>query len=102
MPSFPVAVKALTQLGPEPLALYGLYQIGLRTGHYRRIEQNGAARLANYESLHALVKLPSQAALTRALGDEGRAALLREADEIASGKVRLFGDEPVPLKLTFD
>src|SRR5512142_1189391 len=101
MPSFPVAIKALTQLGPEPLALYGLYQPGLRTGHYHRMEARAAASLRSYESLHPLLKLPSREALLRVLGESGQAALLQEADEIAGGNVRPFG-EPVRLKLTFD
>ncbi len=102
MPSLPVAIKALTQLGPEPLALYALYQLGLRTGHYRRTEASSAKTERQYESLQPLLKLPSRDALLRVMGDEGKAALLKEADEIAAGQVRLFGGEPVPLKFTFD
>ena len=32
-----IALKALQQLGPEPLALNGLYRFGLATGHYKRV-----------------------------------------------------------------
>jgi hypothetical protein len=34
-----VALKAIRQLGPGPLALYALYRLGLMTGHYERGEK---------------------------------------------------------------
>ncbi len=102
MPSFAVAIKAITQLGLEPVALYALYHVGLRTGHYRRTESAASAAAPKYEALQPLVTLPAREAVVQALGDEGRAALLDEADEVVAGRVRLFGGEPVPLKLTFD
>ncbi len=90
------------QLGPGPIALYALYQLGLRTGHYRRTEASASQGHPEYAPLQPLLKLPSRVALLRVLGEDGKAALLKEADEIAAGTVRIFGGEPVPLKLTFD
>ncbi len=102
MPSFLVALKALLQLGPGPIALYALYQVGLRTGHYRRTEASASQDHPEYAPLQPLLKVPSRDALLRVLGEDGKAALFKEADEIAAGKVRIFGGDPVPLKLTFD
>lgn len=102
MPSFIIAIKALTQLGLEPVALFVLYQVGLRTGHYQRSEHASGAPGAKYEALNPLVTLPARETVVQTLGDHGRASLLEEADQVAAGKVRLFGGELVPLKLTFD
>ncbi len=101
MPSLRIAAKALTQLGPGPLALYALYQLGLKTGHYRREERQRLDDARQLTSLRPLLRLPARADVESTLGDEGRARLLQEASEILDGKVRLFGGEPVPLKLTF-
>jgi hypothetical protein len=50
--------------------------------------------------MKAVLPLPAGDKLLAVLGNDGRAALLNEADEITSGKVRLFGGEPVELKLS--
>jgi hypothetical protein len=102
MPSFPVAVKALLQLGFEPLGLYALYQLGLRTGHYRRTERRTLQERAGSAALRPLVSLPEMGDLLHVMDEETKTGLLNEADEIVAGKVRLFGGEPVPLRLTFD
>jgi hypothetical protein len=98
-----VALKALRQLGPRQVGLYGLYKFGLMTGHYRRL--TSPARLAPPvsnppDALQPIFTLPSPADLQAVLGVEGHAALLAEAEEIVGGRVRLFGAEPVPLSLT--
>ena len=101
MPRIFLALKALRHLGIKPLALYGLYQLGLRTGHYRRVE-NRESRMENRDSkfeIRDLFNLPSRDELLKVLGKEGREKLLTAAEEIVSGKVRLFGGEPVPLQL---
>jgi len=95
-----VAFKALTQLGFQPVALNVLYRFGLATGHYRRVTARPPAEGPG--ALKALLPLPEREALWTLLGDEGRVALLAEADEIVSGNVRLFGGEPVALRLGFD
>jgi hypothetical protein len=93
------AIKALSQLGIQPVTLNALYRLGLATGHYRRME-NSEQRIES-SVLHQLFALPTSEELLIVIGDDGKAALLAEADEIVAGLVRLFGGEPVPLRLTF-
>ena len=98
------AFKALSQLGIQPVALNVLYKFGLATGHFRRAE-NRQQRKGNREwriengRLHPLFTFPSAQELLNLLGEDGKARLIAEADEIVAGKVRLFGSEPVPLQL---
>lgn len=100
-PAIRHTLKALTQLGLEPVALYALYRFGLKTGHYRRVEAAGARNSVG-APVKPLLRLPSQADVLAALGNEGKGELLQEADEILGGHLRLFGGEPVPFELTFD
>jgi hypothetical protein len=93
-----IALKAVSQLGFQQVGLYALYKFGLMTGHYRRIERR-EQRIED-GALGYLFTFPSPEDLLRVLGRDGKAALLAEADEIAAGKVRLFGAEPVNLQLT--
>jgi hypothetical protein len=94
-----IALKALRQLGLQQVSLYALYKFGLMTGHYRRIE-NREQRI-EIGGLCPLFTFPTRDELLAVLGKDGKTALLAEADEVASGKVRLFGAEPVDLQLTF-
>ena len=98
-PSPFVALKALTQLGFQPVALNALYRFGLATGHYRRAENR--EQRVEISVLRPLFTLPAPEELLAVLGKDGKAALLAEANEIVAGKARLFGGEPVDLKLTF-
>ena len=84
------------------MALYGLYRLGLATGHYKRLVRSELKKAEGFTALRPLFTLPSQVSILKVLGREGRAALLKEADEIVAGKVRLFGSEPVPLRLAFE
>lgn len=95
-----IAFKALTQLGLEPVALNALYRFGLATGHYNRVTSRQSA--GGSGQLKAVLPLPCRADLLNILGEEGKTRLLAEADEIVAGKARLFGGEPVDLKLTVD
>ncbi len=98
MPVSPfVALKALGQLGIQPVALNALYRFGLASGHYRRLTARPPE--AGDWSLQAVLPLPGREDLSALLGRAGKSALLKEADEVAGGKVRLFGGEPVPLQL---
>ncbi|MBU2609623.1 MAG: heparinase II/III family protein [Chloroflexi bacterium] len=92
------ALKALRQLGLQPVGLYALYRLGLATGHYRRVTSRQS--LVAGGQLKAVLPVPGRDELLTVLGKEGKAALLAEADEIVRGKVRLFGAEPVDLQLT--
>ena len=91
------AYKALVQVGFQPVMLNALYRFGLATGHYRRLE----SRQPGVESsvLRALFVLPKPEELLVVVGENGKAALIAEADEIVAGKVRLFGAQPVELTL---
>ncbi|NTV37956.1 MAG: hypothetical protein HGA82_02020, partial [Anaerolineales bacterium] len=94
-----VAFKAARQLGLEQVGLFALYKFGLLSGHYKRVT---SCRLpvASCE-LKAVLPVPGRDELFAVLGKDGVSTLFAEADEIVGGKVRLFGAEPVPLKLTF-
>jgi hypothetical protein len=97
---FLIALKALRQLGLRPLALFALYKFGLMTGHYKRV---GNRQLeTSYPTSNSLFSLPSREQLKQILVDDGQCALLTEADEIIKGKFRMFGGEPVDIKLTLD
>jgi hypothetical protein len=100
MNRFLLALKSLRQLGLQQVGFYALYKLGLATGHYRRTE-NREQGIEN-GVLCPLFTFPTRAELSAVLGGDGKAALLAEADEIVAGKVRLFGGEPVDLRLTFD
>mgnify|MGYP005816936597 CR=1 FL=1 len=102
MPSLRIATKALFQLGPRPLALYGFYRLGLYTGHYRRGERQALGEARHYAALRPLLRLPARAELRATLGEPGLQALLEEADEIVDGRARLFGGESRPLRLTLN
>ena len=95
-----IAFKALLQLGLQPVALNALYQFGLATGHYRRVTSGIGNGKWDGTIRHYLFTLPSCEEILAVIGAEGEASLLDEAEEIISGKVRLFGSEPVELKLS--
>ncbi len=96
------AFKALLQMGLEPLSLYALYQLELQTGYYRRINLKTGKEDPAAPTIRYLFSLPTTKQLLQCLGSEGKTALLKEADEITGGQVRLFGGEPVPLQLQGD
>ena len=50
--------------------------------------------------MKAVLPLPGRDELLTVMGKDGQASLLTEADGVVGGKVRLFGAEPVDLKLT--
>ncbi|MEJ5225903.1 MAG: heparinase II/III family protein, partial [Anaerolineales bacterium] len=93
------AVKSVRYLGPAQVALYGLYKLGLKSGHFRRAE---APPNAPPGPLAPLFDLPARETLQSVLGEDGLRALRAEAEEIIAGQVRLFGGPPVDLCLTFD
>jgi len=95
-----VGIKYLRQLGFRPLALYALYKFGLLTGHYKRVTPATPNHLI--PNSYSLFTLPSREQLSQILGEDGRANLLKEADEIANGSFRMFGADPVEIKLTGD
>jgi len=84
------ALKFLRQFGLRPLALFALYKFGLWTGHYKRNERRNIKEEIPLSSF--LFSLPSREQIQALLGEDGKAILLKEADEIVSGKVRVFGE----------
>ncbi len=92
------AIKAINQLGFQPVALDALYRFGLMTGHFRRMERK-KQRVENI-IMHSLFSFSRREEYLSVLGKDGKANLLAEADEIISGKARLFGADPVELRLT--
>lgn len=103
MARWQIVLPVLRELGIRQVALYALYQLGLRSGHYQRAcNAEVAARQADSLDLQAICpiwRIPVKDDLMASLGEPGRARLLSEADEIASGQVRLFGGPLVPLQL---
>jgi hypothetical protein len=108
-PKFDIALKYLRQFGLRPLALLALYKFGLMTGHYWRLTPVGDnrnlildTRRPNIElsNIKYLFHLPSREQLASTLDEDGKAALLKEADEIVAGQFRMFGGEPVEIILT--
>jgi hypothetical protein len=85
-----IALKFLRQFGPRPLALFALYKFGLLTGHYKRVTP--ANPNLQPPSSHSLFSLPPREQLAIVFGEEGRSALLKEADEIVNGRIRVFGE----------
>jgi hypothetical protein len=98
---FLISLKFLFQLGLRPLVLYAVYKLGLLTGHYKRVTPAAHPGLIPAYSSR-LFSLPSREQLSQILGEEGKAYLLKEADEIVNGKFRLFGAELVDIDLTGD
>jgi hypothetical protein len=93
-----IIFKFLRQFGFRPLALFAMYKIGLTTGYYKRENR----KYENSPLLSVpLFSLPPRDKLLQTLGEEGKASLLKEANEILDGKFRIFGGL-VPLQLTFD
>jgi hypothetical protein len=97
-----IVFKVLRQLGLTQVILYSLYKIGLQTGHYKRAERRKRENRQPFFSLHSLITLPDLAQLQQTLGQDAQPTLLAEADEIVTGKFRMFGGEPVEIKLAFD
>ena len=103
-----LAWKALRELGLGQVAHYAWYQALLRTGYMRWATRHPApgkvsARRGHTQGLSGirpLLRLPAREQVRLALGESGLARTLEEADEIVSGRVRLFGGEPRPLNLT--
>ncbi len=89
---FLVGLKYLFQFGLRPLAWYGLYKFGLLTGHYKRLDRRPQTADRPLSTVHRLFSLPTPDQLSQTLGEEGKAALLKEADEIVSGQIRVFGE----------
>ncbi len=101
---FFTGIKYLHQFGIRPLMLYALYKVGLLTGHYKRLTPIINNRDSNVKLSHVapLFSLPNREQLIQILGEEGKAILLKEAEEVVNGTFRVFGGESAEIKLTGD
>ena len=93
-----LAWGAIGELGLAPLLRYALYQLGLRSGHYRRLtSQPGSQSPCEF---HLRLVLPDPESLLQVMGEAGRQQTLSVAQEILSGRFRLFGGPAAPLQLS--
>jgi len=106
--SLPLALKALRQLGIPQVGLFAGYQLQLCSGYlrwltYRELRQAWKVQVGQQKSLLSpisdLFELPGKESLTAILSETDMLNLTQEADEIAAGRVRLFGGDSVPLRL---
>jgi hypothetical protein len=98
-----LAFKTFWQLGWKVSLLYAWYQLALRSGLLKILTPASRDfRTSKKEPPHDLVtlklSLPSKDDLKNILGAEAD-KLIKEADEIVAGKVRLFGGASQPLNL---
>ena len=91
---------ALNELGPQQVGLYALYRLGLATGHYRRsTPKKMHSSLPDGVRFQPLFTIPAREQLEAVLSDL-RTDILREAEDLVRGQVRLFGGALRPLNLT--
>ena len=86
------AIKTLHDLGLSKVWQYGVYQLGLRTGHYRRVTPPGQVEVTGKPGLPPIAVFPP---ISEAQSDLAQTA----ADEIVQGNFRPFSGEPAPLDL---
>jgi hypothetical protein len=102
-------IKAFRDLGPTQISLYSRYRLGIITGYLHWMTPVGASRETWYKpsvlyerqpplSPKFIFSTPTEEELTTIIGSE-LPQLLAEANEIISGKVRIFGGSPTPLEL---
>ena len=94
-PSPWIALKALSQLGIQPVMLNAIYRFGLATGHYRRLEKREQG--VEGRVIRPLFTFPAHEELLSVLGEQAKTALFTEADEVVSGKIRFFGTHAADL-----
>jgi hypothetical protein len=103
-------LKALRLLGPSQIGLYFCYRLGIITGYLRWMTPTGGSRENWYKpsvlyerqvslSPNFIFPLPSEEELTITTGSR-IPQLLAEANEIVSGKVRIFGGTSIPIELS--
>jgi hypothetical protein len=92
------AIKAAWQLGPGAIGHYALYALSLRSGLLKA--QTAPGRQAEPASELRVLVHPAEATAIRSLLGREQKRLFEQADEVLRGKVRLFGGEAQPLKLS--
>ncbi len=95
--------SALLQLGLKPVALYGLYRLGLKLDILQRAVARERRPVHNWqaaiERLKPLLPLPEKGALRLTVGAPGLQELSAACAEILDGQVHLFGGKAVELVL---
>ncbi len=95
-----IALKATRQLGLNQVGLYAYYQLGVRSGLFRRMtpaqKPQEFETSTAYKIVDNLVKKPIRDELSKVIGDNA-SALLSEAGDLGKSKVRLFGGPPQTL-----
>ncbi|MBW8010633.1 MAG: hypothetical protein FVQ83_05235 [Chloroflexi bacterium] len=97
-----MALKALRELGLQPLLLFAYHNLRLRSGILERSLPVGKQINASgkgFTPVITSIEFPKKEALIAVLGQKAN-TLFGEADEILDGKVRLFGGMPRTLRLT--
>lgn len=92
------AWDALRQLGAQRVTELVIYRLGLLSGHYRRVLQPAMNNELSGIRPKQVISPPARDEVTR-LVRGGSSELLAEADEIVSGRYRIFGASPVALNL---
>ncbi|MBM3144726.1 MAG: hypothetical protein FJ010_07090 [Chloroflexi bacterium] len=99
-----LVLKALCELGLRQLGLYALYQVGLHSSYFRwrtpDCQPPTAVPPPPSPVPRHLLELPDPASVLEIIGQNGLSTLIKQADEIVAGRVRLFGGEAVALALT--
>ncbi len=90
-----IALKAITQLGFEPVLLNAMYKLALQSGVYALISK--PPEVTSPLSIRQC-NLPGKTTFTDVLGEDTQ-DLISEADEILTGFVRNYRAAPVPIKL---
>ncbi len=86
------SIKTLHDLGFSKVWRYGVYQFGLRTGHYQRVTPPGRAEVTGKPGLAPIASYPP---VSEAQSDLAQST----ADEIVHGKFRPFSGELASLDL---
>ncbi len=97
-----IGLKAIIQLSPAQTINYLSYQAGLRSGYYHfKTPSASMNRLLPDEAFLPECFMDQLQTKTFSLfSNDYQNKIIKEADEIVKGNVRLFGAEPVPLNLT--
>lgn len=93
-----IQLKSLFQLGLEQTGLYGLYQVGLRSGQIARQTPVHPIQPAASARLDFPWRTIQREEISSALGS-AQESLRREADEILGGNFRCFGGPLRPILL---
>ncbi|HEY60186.1 MAG TPA: hypothetical protein G4N92_05835 [Anaerolineae bacterium] len=96
-----LTLKAIKQLGIRSSLYYALYKIGLWSGYFKYRTPSAIVTRdhpPHTKKVNWIITLPKKEDINRLLQHK-HDILISQAKEIISGKARLFGDQPVAIKL---